>query len=97
MALRVVVAEAAKQELAQSYEWYKTRSTKAADAFRREVLAAFDLIAQNPTSWARWDDTVRRYVLKQYPYTIYFEIHSTELRMLAVGHHRRRPGFWTSQ
>lgn len=96
MAWKVVVALAAKQDLAQSYDWYKTKSPSAARSFRVEVIAAFELIAQAPEQWALWDDTVRRYVLKQFPYTVYFEVLDAELRILAVGHHRRQPGFWKS-
>jgi toxin ParE1/3/4 len=96
VAWKVVVAQAATQDLAQSYDWYKTKSPSAAKAFRVEVLAAFDLIARAPEQWTLWDDTVRRYVLKQFPYTVYFEILGNELRILAVGHHRRRPGVWKS-
>ena len=90
----VTVAPAVKREMAEAYEWYKARSQRAADAFRAEVLAAFDLIASDPICWGLWDDSIRRYVLKQYPYTVYFAVTPGEVRILAVGHHRRQAGYW---
>jgi toxin ParE1/3/4 len=97
MAFAVVVSPATKQELAEAFDWYKTRSPKAANAFRAEVLAAFNLVAEDPHKWAIWDAPVRRYVLKQYPYTVYFSASSTEVRILAVGHHRRRANYWVNR
>lgn len=90
----VTVSPAVKQEMAEAYEWYKARSERAAGAFRAEVLAAFDLIAIDPVRWSLWDESIRRYVLKQYPYTVYFAVTPGEVRILAVGHHRRQAGYW---
>jgi plasmid stabilization system protein ParE len=94
MGFALVVSPAVKQELTDAYGWYKFRDLKAAIAFRAEVLVAFYLIAQDPERWARWDDVVRRYVMQQYPYTVYFTIAASEVRILAVGHHRRQAGYW---
>jgi plasmid stabilization system protein ParE len=94
MQFELVVSLAVKQELAEAYGWYQSRNPRAAAAFRSEVFAAFDLIVQDPERWALWDDMVRRYVLKQFPYSAYFTIAASEVRILAVGHHRRQAGYW---
>jgi toxin ParE1/3/4 len=90
----VRVSPAVQREMAEAFAWYQARSPKAANAFRAEVLATFDLIAHAPERWPLWDDMVRRCILKQYPYTVYFSIVPGEVRILAVGHHRRHAGYW---
>ena len=97
MPYAVVVSPAVKQEMAEAYGWYKARNVRAASAFRAEVLSAFEVIARDPVRWQLWDDPIRRYVLKQYPYTVYFAVESDEVRILALGHHRRHAGYWQAR
>ena len=94
MALRYVVSPAAKREIAEAFDWYSAKNNSAGKSFRSEVLAAFELISNDPEKWPLWDDRVRRYILKQYPYTVYFVAASGEVRILAVGHHRRQANYW---
>ena len=93
----VVVSPAVKLEMAEAFDWYNTRSAKAAHAFRSEVLSVFDLLKHEPEQWALWDEPVRRYILKQYPYTVYFSVIDREVRILAVGHHKRQAGYWKNR
>ncbi len=97
MAFKVEVSPEAKQDVRTAFDWYKERSAKAANAFRAEVLSVFDLIAQDPNCWGRTEESVHRFVMKRYPYTVYFEIGMTAIRILAVGHHRRLPGHWAGR
>ena len=62
--------------------------------FRAEVLAVFDLLTSDPERWALQDETVRRFVMKQFPYTVYFEVVGQVVWILAVGHHSRKPNYW---
>lgn len=97
MAFKVEVSPEAKQDVSAAFDWYKERSAKAANSFRAEVLSVFDLIAQDPSRWGRSEEAVHRFVMKRYPYTVYFEIDKTAIRILAVGHHRRLPGHWAGR
>lgn len=91
---RLNISPAVKQEMTEAHGWYAEKSDKAADDFREEVLAAFDLIARNPERFPCWDDLVRRMVLKHYPYSVYYSVGDQVVNILAVGHHRRSAGYW---
>lgn len=39
----------------------------------------------------------RRYVLKHFPYSLVYTVLADEIRILAVAHHSRRPGYWTGR
>ncbi len=90
----VTVSPSAKSDVGAAFDWYNERSTKAASSFRTELLAVFDLLTSNPERWALQDKTVRRLVMKQFPYTVYFEVVGWVVWILAVGHHSRKPNHW---
>jgi plasmid stabilization system protein ParE len=94
MSFRLNISPAVKQELAEAYGWYAERSEKAAEAFRDEVLDAFDLVVRHPDRFPLWDSLVRRFVLKHYPYSIYYSVGDRVVNILAVGHNRRSAGYW---
>ncbi len=40
---------------------------------------------------------VRRSLLKKFPYAVVFIVMAEEIRILAVAHGRRRPGYWRAR
>ena len=94
MGFRLNISPAVKQEMATAFAWYAERNAQAAESFRGEVLATFDLIAPHPDRFALRGDVVRRCVMKHFPYAIYYSLGDRVVNILAVGHHRRRAGYW---
>ncbi len=41
--------------------------------------------------------TIRRFLLRRFPYVIIYEIVSDEIHILAVAHTKRRPGYWKNR
>lgn len=37
---------------------------------------------------------VRRYFMNKFPYSVVYKVTADELRILAVAHQRRQPGYW---
>lgn len=93
-AFEVVVLPAAEAETREALLWYFERSPLAADAFRAEVFDAIDGLADKATMWPEDEDGIRRYVLRHFPYTVFYEVVEQTATVLAVGHQRRRPGYW---
>jgi hypothetical protein len=48
-------------------------------------------------AWRKFDSGRRVYALRRFPYLVIARITSTELRVMAVAHQRRRPGYWTKR
>lgn len=96
-AFRIVIAEKAERDIAESFNWYRTRSPAAADAFRREALAAIERIAQKPMTWKEDDSGNRRLILRRFPYSVVYEVRREAITILAVAHHRKMPGYWLRQ
>jgi toxin ParE1/3/4 len=64
------------------------------EAFRSEVIDAIDRLADTPLSWPADDDGNRKRMLRRFPYSVWFEVLESTVTVLAVAHHRRRPGYW---
>jgi len=90
----VELAPAAEGDIAEAFVWYRERNALAADAFRAEVLDAIEDIAEVPLHRAADEEGSRRFVLKRFPYSVVYEVNAMTITVLAVAHHRRKPGYW---
>jgi len=90
----VVLLPAAEEEASEAFRWYFERSALAADAFREELTGAIDSLAKKPGMWPPDDDSIRRLVLRHFPFTVFYEVAGKTVTVFAVAHQRRRPGYW---
>ena len=93
--LRLHPAAAAETEAA--YAWYMERSPPAAELFVAALEQAFHRISESPERWPRLRGSVRRYVLRRFPFSVVYQVRPDIIVVVAVAHHRRRPGFWFSR
>ncbi len=85
---------AAVEEAKAAREWYAARSPGAADAFTQELDAAIDRIREGPERWAEYLHGTRRYLLRRFPFLIIYTFSPSAIRIVAVAHAKRRPGYW---
>jgi plasmid stabilization system protein ParE len=93
----VEVLPEAEAEIREAFLWYVERSPIAAEAFRTETLDAIDLLETNASMWPEDEDGVRHYILRHFPYTVFYEIGGRIATVLAVAHQRREPGYWRTR
>ena len=70
--------------------------------FLDDVQATLPLVDERPRSFPRLqavDATleIRRALLARFPYVLVFLVREDEVRVLAVAHAKRRPGYWLSR
>ena len=94
---RVVVLPEAEAEIRAAFLWYFERSPIAADAFRTEAFDAIDSLATDATMWPKDEDDIHRYILRHFPYTVFYEMDGNTATVLAVAHQRREPGYWRTR
>jgi plasmid stabilization system protein ParE len=91
----VDVHEEAAIEYDEAFDWYLQRSPDAARKFDAEVNRAFTEIVQSPHRWAVGTNSTRRFLLRQFPFTvIYRERVWGEIQIIAIAHVSRKPGYW---
>lgn len=85
----------AEADLREAAEYYRERAgTALTQAFFAEFEHAMGLLLQHPLLGALWLHGKRRLVMKHFPYAIIYSIAGQEIRVLAVAHQSRRPGYW---
>jgi plasmid stabilization system protein ParE len=88
---------AAEEYLAATQYYLDHASPLVAAAFVAEVEAAIQRLLGSPTTWAVIEEPqIRRYLLRQFPYSIYYrsEPNRERVSIYAVMHFSRRPGYW---
>jgi plasmid stabilization system protein ParE len=94
MALPVELDPRAEEEARAAVLWYRERNERAAAALEREIESAIEQIAESPTTHPVADGELRRFLLDRFPYGILYAIGTKFVRVIAVAHLHRRPGYW---
>lgn len=97
MRLTLEIHPTAAREAAAAYRWYADRSSMAAQAFLRELDAAIERIVDAPELHPGYLHGTRRYLLRRFPYLLVYSHNASVVKVVAVAHGRRRPGYWKSR
>jgi plasmid stabilization system protein ParE len=84
---------AAAAEVERAQAWYEERSVFAAAGFLQELTRAVQRIRSAPERHPAADHGTRRILLEQYPFSVVYLIRGDEVVIIAVAHHKRRPGY----
>ena len=94
MKKRLEFTDDAEAEYLASLKWYRERSLDAARKFETEVDRAVYEIHEAPQRWAPDAAGCRKFLLHQFPFAVIYEDSLEIIRVLAVAHCHRRPGYW---
>jgi len=78
----------------QAFDWYASRSERAALRFTEAIGETLDRISTAPESYAQIDAIHRQARVKRFPYRVVFRIIDTSVVIVALAHHSRLPDFW---
>jgi len=81
----------------EARQWYAERSGIAARAFLTELIAAVEHIAQFPESFPRYLAGTRRYFFPTFPFSLVYRVEDGVITVVAIAHHRRKPGYWSNR
>src|SRR5215210_3250915 len=84
----------AAAEIEEDRAWYRERSESAEAGFLRELDHAIEQVIESPSQWPPYLAGTRRYVFPTYPYSLVYFVEGEVLRVVAVAHDKRRPGYW---
>ena len=87
----------AAEEVETARKWYAARSLLTARAFLAELDLAVDRIREAPRRWPRHGKSTHRYVLPRFPFSVIYRMRSETVEVVAVAHHRRKPGYWKAR
>ena len=84
----------AEQEFIEASVFYESRVPGLGERFIAEVERAAELLTERPEIGQRIDQVFRRMVLRRFPYLLIYSVEAEEIRIVAVAHQRRPPGYW---
>ncbi len=85
----------AREDLREAAEFYRERAGNAlALALLEDFERAIALLLEHPALGSIWRHGRRRWLLTRFPYSLIYTVAGGEIRILAVAHHSRRPGYW---
>ena len=88
---------AAEDELLDELGYLEFQARGLGRRFFAEVRRTESLIAQFPQSGEEIRPGIRKRILQKFRYSLIYTIEKDVLLILAVAHHRRRPGYWLSR
>jgi plasmid stabilization system protein ParE len=84
----------AEDELAEALDHYNGITAGLGDRFLGEVREAVRLIEEFPRNSPVIGREVRRKVVFEFPYSLFYVVAPEEVLILAVAHQKRRPLYW---
>ena len=92
--MRLVVVPPALAELQDAADHYASQGgLSLGHDFVTEFERVASLLLANPQLGTS-SRGARRYFMSRFPYSLIYQVKTDELRILAVAHQRRRPGYW---
>ena len=94
---RFVVRRPAEKEIEEALEWYESERPGLGVELAVELEKTFRDLFQRPEAWPLWrpEYPYRKRPMERFPYVIFYRVTETEVRVLAVAHAKRKPGYWT--
>lgn len=90
-----ILEPAARLELLAAIRWYLDEAgVRHAQAFQSEIERMLKLLTQVPEIGAEHPRGTRSIPLRVYPFILHYVVEADCIRILAVAHQKRRPGYW---
>ena len=87
----------AELELIEAAVYYDKQVPGLGERFESEIRYATDLLLDHPEIGSPADPDLRKFIMTRFPFTLYYSVTADVLRVEAVAHQSRRPGYWKSR
>ena len=90
---RLIVGRGAKGEMKGAGEYYESEgSEELKEEFIAEVDRAFGVLRQNAFVGSPYHlQPFRKYVLRRFPFNVFYSVKSDVVYVVALAHHSRKP------
>ena len=87
----------ARDELREAVRYYEQARRGLGVEFAAEVQATIEQVTAQPLTGFPSEAGTRRRLLPRFPYSVIYLPEADRLRIVALMHHRRKPGYWLSR
>jgi addiction module RelE/StbE family toxin len=91
--MKVRLSPRAASDLREILDYLSTQNPRAAKIVRSSIAGALDILRTFPAIGVAQKRGVRKYVVPQFPYLIYYSVatNEQEIRIITIRHAARRP------
>lgn len=91
----VTFHEEAAAEVDEGAKYYEERVPGLGLLFLAAVEEASEKVLANPEAFQLVGDEIRHKVIRRFPFSLLYVIEPDRIRVIAVAHQKRRPGYWS--
>jgi len=92
--MRIAFHAAADREAEEVADYYEQQLPGLGAEFYHELGTILDLLSLNPRMGASYFGPYRRVLMQRFPFSVYYELADDRIRIVAVAHQHRKPGYW---
>ncbi|HEY2964244.1 MAG TPA: type II toxin-antitoxin system RelE/ParE family toxin [Pyrinomonadaceae bacterium] len=93
----VRISPEAEADLTEAREWYSHQRANLDLEFMQSIDEALALVVSSPNSFPVVYRTLRRAIVRRFPFAIFYEVTVDEIQVTAIFHSRRNPEMWQSR
>lgn len=87
----------ARLEFLSTAQYYEDCQIGLGQRFNSAVEFAVNQISEAPFRYRIIRAPFRRYLLQKFPFSIIYSIEPNHIRIIAIAHTKRKPGYWSER
>ena len=84
-------------DIKMAYDWYEQQKIGLGEDFLLMLEDSYSQISKMPKSYQTVYKTVRRKLIRRFPYGIFFVIQDEKIIVIAIMHTKRKPSSWNDR
>ena len=95
--MRARFLKPAETEVDEAIAYLDERREGLGDRFEQDLLSTVNFVTAHPLAGKRLSEHVRKFPLRKFKYNIIYIAEEEVILIVAVAHHKRRPGYWVAR
>ena len=91
------ISDEAENDFRNAYQFYAEESTRVAESFFKQINSSLEIIKKSPLSFPCSYKSVQKFVVKKFPFVIYYQLVESTIRVIAIFHTSRNPEIWNER
>jgi len=90
----ISISSRAQKEITEAFLWYEQQRSGLGTQLMLLLEKKFELLQQNPSQYPAVYKTIRRSLIKKFPYSIFYIVDGNTVVVIAFFHIKRKPIQW---
>jgi toxin ParE1/3/4 len=97
MKFEIVFKPEARLDIMEIRDWYETNKANLGETFIKSFFKSIDNIHENPKLYPDVYKNIRKCIIRNFPYSIFYIIAGKKVVILSCMHFKRNPKTWKSR